>query len=248
MDDFVIEFFSAVYERKLRAKENNHCKYDDQYLQLFTSSLYLAAFVSSFGASKPCPKAVPLFFSEIAPVQRRGCEHYLPILCSSRDILCKSSQLWNFKDASKWMEYIPFVLFIGSRVITETPTSLIECGNETAGKSTLRKIRGVDHVNAEFEQFKAASEIARQVRHPYKKTMKCSSMPTLVIGIQLQIFHQLKGIDAVMFYALGFKNDASLLSAVITGIVNVQAHWSQSLLRIRSRGGFCFFKPACRCS
>ena len=146
------------------------------------------------------------------------------------------------------MEYIPFVLFIGSRVITETPTSLIECGNETARKSTLRKIRGVDHVNAEFEQFKAASEIARQVRHPYKKTMKCSSMPTLVIGIQLQIFHQLTGIDAVMFYALGFKNDPSLLSAVITGIVKVQAHWSQSLLRIRLRGGFCFFKPACRCS
>ncbi|KAH8500365.1 hypothetical protein H0E87_015576 [Populus deltoides] len=112
-----------------------------------------------------------------------------------------------------------FVLFIGSIVITETPTSLIECGNETARKSTLRKIRGVDHVNAEFEQFKAASEIARQVRHPYKKTMKCSSMPTLVIGIQLQIFHQLTGIDAVMFYALGFKNDPSLLSAVITGIV-----------------------------
>jgi hypothetical protein len=56
MDDFVIEFFSAVHERKLRAKENNHCNYDDQYLQLFTSSLYLAAFVSSFGASKPCPK------------------------------------------------------------------------------------------------------------------------------------------------------------------------------------------------
>jgi hypothetical protein len=141
-----------------------------------------------------------------------------------------------------------FVLFIGSIVITGTPTSLIECGNETAGKSTLRKIRGVDHVNAEFEQFKAASEIARQVWHPYKKTMKCSSMPTLVIGIQLQIFHQLTGIDAVMFYALGFKNDASLLSAVITGIVNVQAHWSQSLLQIRLRGGFCFFKPACRCS
>jgi len=118
-------------------------------------------------------------------------------------------------------------LFIGSIVITETPTSLIERGNETAGQSTLRKIRGVDNVNSEFEQIKAASEIARQVRHPYKKLMKRSSMPPLIIGILLQVFQQLTGINAIMFYApvlfqtVGFKNDASLLSAVITGIVNV---------------------------
>lgn len=54
MDDFLIKFFPVVYERKSRAKENNYCKYDDQMLQLFTSSLYLAALVASFGASKAC--------------------------------------------------------------------------------------------------------------------------------------------------------------------------------------------------
>ena len=48
-------------------------------------------------------------------------------------------------------------LFIGSIVITETPASLIERENKTTGKSTLKKIRGVDNVNAEFEQIKAAS-------------------------------------------------------------------------------------------
>ncbi|CAH2056729.1 unnamed protein product [Thlaspi arvense] len=54
MDDFLIKFFPRVHERKLHAKENNYCKYDDQLLQLFTSSLYLAALVSSFFASKAC--------------------------------------------------------------------------------------------------------------------------------------------------------------------------------------------------
>lgn len=54
MDDFLIKFFPKVHERKLHAKESNYCKYDDQVLQLFTSSLYLAALVSSFGASKAC--------------------------------------------------------------------------------------------------------------------------------------------------------------------------------------------------
>ena len=56
MDDFLIKIFPTVHERKFHATENNYCKYDNQYLQLFTSSLYLAALVSSFGASKACTK------------------------------------------------------------------------------------------------------------------------------------------------------------------------------------------------
>ena len=51
MDDFLIKFFPVVYEKKHRAKENNYCKYDSQLLQLFTSSLYLAAIVASFAST-----------------------------------------------------------------------------------------------------------------------------------------------------------------------------------------------------
>lgn len=56
MDDFLERFFPKVFERKHMAKENNYCKFDNQNLQLFTSSLYLAALVSSFIASKVCTK------------------------------------------------------------------------------------------------------------------------------------------------------------------------------------------------
>ena len=56
MDDFLIKFFPKVHERKLHAKENNYCKYDDQLLQLFMSSLYRAALVASFFVSKACTK------------------------------------------------------------------------------------------------------------------------------------------------------------------------------------------------
>lgn len=54
MDDFLRKFFPHVYERKKHAHENNYCKFDDEKLQLFTSSLYLAALVASFVASKLC--------------------------------------------------------------------------------------------------------------------------------------------------------------------------------------------------
>ncbi|KAK7379978.1 hypothetical protein VNO78_32282 [Psophocarpus tetragonolobus] len=52
MDDFLIEFFPKVYEKKhAHLEETDYCKYDDQILTLFTSSLYFAALVSTFGAS-----------------------------------------------------------------------------------------------------------------------------------------------------------------------------------------------------
>lgn len=52
MDDFLKEFFPKVYRRKQEhLKETDYCKYDDQILTLFTSSLYFAGLVSTFGAS-----------------------------------------------------------------------------------------------------------------------------------------------------------------------------------------------------
>ena len=56
MDEFLEKFFPGVFLKKHHVKEDNYCKFDDQYLQLFTSSLYLAAMVSSFFASKCCTK------------------------------------------------------------------------------------------------------------------------------------------------------------------------------------------------
>lgn len=52
MDDFLKEFFPKTYMRKQQhLEETDYCKYDNQILTLFTSSLYFAALVSTFGAS-----------------------------------------------------------------------------------------------------------------------------------------------------------------------------------------------------
>lgn len=180
-------------------------------------------------------QAVPLFLSEIAPVQHRGAVNILFQLFVTIGIFL--ANLVNYSTSklhpngwrvSLGLAGIPaFFLLIGGIVISETPASLIERGNEATGEKTLKKIRGVEDVKAEFEQIKLASDIARQVKHPFKKLMKRSSMPPLIIGVMLQVFQQFTGINAIMFYApvlfqtVGFKNDASLLSSVITGSVNV---------------------------
>lgn len=182
-------------------------------------------------------QAVPLFLTEIAPVHLRGAVNILFQLFVTIGIFI--ANLVNYGTSTMhpngWRVSLGLaaapavVLFIGSLIITETPPSLVEREKPEDGKRALQKIRGVDDVDAEFEEILHACEIARQVKQPFKKLMKKSSMPPLIIAICLQVFQQFTGINAIMFYApvlfqtLGFKSDASLLSSVITGLVNVSS-------------------------
>lgn len=305
MDDFLEKFFPEVYVRKHRAKEDNYCKYDNHTLQLFTSSLYLAALVSSFFASRMCTKlgrkptmqaaslfflvgvilnafamniemliigrillgvgvgfanqvrpvdrsparsyyhkpdfillhlqAVPLFLSEIAPVKIRGALNILFQLDVTIGILVANvvnyymseKHPWGWRAALGFAGAPACILCFGSLLITETPTSLIERQKLEQGRAMLKKIRGVDKVDAEFQELVRASEQARQVKNPFRNLMKRSSRPQLVIAIAMQVFQQFTGINAIMFYApvlfqtMGFKNDSSLLSSLIVGALNV---------------------------
>lgn len=52
MPDFLEKFFPEVYGKTQDPNLNsNYCKYDNQNLQLFTSSLYLAGLIATFFAS-----------------------------------------------------------------------------------------------------------------------------------------------------------------------------------------------------
>lgn len=52
MSHFLKKFFPVVYRKSLDPTiDSNYCKYDNQGLQLFTSSLYLAGLIATFFAS-----------------------------------------------------------------------------------------------------------------------------------------------------------------------------------------------------
>ncbi|XP_010277661.1 PREDICTED: sugar transport protein 13-like [Nelumbo nucifera] len=283
MPHFLKKFFPVVY-RKTNVTEavSNYCKYDNQGLQLFTSSLYLAALTATFFASYTTRRlgrkltmliagmffivgvilnaaaqdlamliigrillgcgvgfanqAVPLFLSEIAPTRIRGGLNILFQLNVTIGILFAS--LVNYGTAkikggwgwrlSLGLAGIPaFLLTAGALFVVDTPNSLIERGYLEEGKAVLRKIRGTDNIEPEFQELLEASRVAKQVKHPFRNLLKRRNRPQMVIAIALQIFQQFTGINAIMFYApvlfstLGFHNDASLYSAVITGAVNV---------------------------
>ncbi|RWV96454.1 hypothetical protein GW17_00040834, partial [Ensete ventricosum] len=309
MDDFLIKFFPKVYRRKTESKDSNYCKYDNQGLQLFTSSLYLAGLTATFFASYTtrnlgrkltmliagvfflvgvilngaaqdltmliigrillgcgvgfANQAVPLFLSEIAPTRIRGGLNILFQLNVTIGILFANLINYGTSKIHPWgwrlslsLAGVPALLLtLGALFVEDTPNSLVERGRLEEGKAVLKKIRGTDNVEPEFNEILEASRLAHQVKHPFRNLLKRRNRPQLVIAILLQvkrlntnrfswqlhvivrlihcfflprqIFQQFTGINAIMFYApvlfntLGFKSDASLYSAVITGAVNV---------------------------
>ncbi|XP_056685359.1 sugar carrier protein C-like [Spinacia oleracea] len=121
-------------------------------------------------------------------------------------------------------------ILVGSLILPETPNSLIEQGKPDEAKKQLLKIRGVDNVDAEFQDLVTASDASKKVEDPWKSLLKDRQYrPPLIFAFFILMFQQLTGINVIMFYApvlfktIGFANDASLMSVVITGGVNVVA-------------------------
>ncbi|XP_077210997.1 sugar transport protein MST4-like [Tasmannia lanceolata] len=283
MPDFLAKFFPDVYHRVKyeNVPNSNYCKYDNQGLRLFTSSVHLVGLTATFFASYTTRKlgrrltmliagiffvigvilnaaaqdlamlivgrillgcgvgfanqAAPVFLSEITPTRIRGGLNIFFQLNVTIGILIANLVNYGTAEIHPWgwrlslgLAGIPALLLtLGSILVVDTPNSLIERGRFEEGKAVLVKIRGTKNVDPEFNELVEASLIAQEVKHPFRNLLKRRNRPQLVIVVCLQIFQQFTGIDAIMFYApvlfntLGFKNGASLYSAVITSAVTV---------------------------
>ncbi|RWR90406.1 sugar carrier protein C isoform X1 [Cinnamomum micranthum f. kanehirae] len=183
-------------------------------------------------------QAAPMFLSEIALPQKRGIWNSGFQLMITIGILV--ANLVNYgtgkmKGDIGWrlslgLAAVPgIIVFVGTFFLPETPNSLIERGDEGKALTMLKKIRGVEDVNEEFADLLEASEASKKVKNPWRAIVTRKYRPQFLITLLIPFFQQLTGINVVMFYApvlfqtLGFKNDASLMSAVITGLVNVLA-------------------------
>ncbi|XP_073011581.1 sugar transport protein MST4-like [Typha latifolia] len=281
MDGFLIKFFPEVYSRNQEEADSNYCKYDNQGLQLFTSSLYLAGLTATLfaayttrnlgrrmtmliagvfsitgvifnGAAQNLAmlivgrillgcgvgfanQAVPVFLSEIAPTRIRGGLNILFQLNVTIGILFANLVNYGTSKLNPWgwrlslsLAGIPAVLLtLGALLIVDTPNSLIERGHLDEGKAVLKNMRGTDDIEFELNQLLEASRVSHRVKHPFCNLLLRRNRPPLIIAILLQIFQQCTGINMIMFYTLvlfklvGFKSNATLYSALITGMVNV---------------------------
>ncbi|KAM3704715.1 hypothetical protein ACJW31_03G026700 [Castanea mollissima] len=272
MAPFLQKFFPSVYHKEALYKSTNqYCKFDSVTLTMFTSSLYLAALLASFGASWVTKKAgrkismltgglvflagaiinaaaqniamliigrillgigvgfanqaVPLYLSEMAPYKLRGSLNIIFQLCLTTGILIANVVNYltpKIKGGYGWRvslggAAIPALfIVISSFFLPNTPNSMLEKNEPKKARAILRRIRGVSdrEIEAEFEDLVAASEASKAYR------------PQLVMSMAIPFFQQFTGINVIMFYApklfktIGFGDDASLLSALITGGIN----------------------------
>ncbi|KAK9085066.1 hypothetical protein Sjap_025477 [Stephania japonica] len=183
-------------------------------------------------------QSVPLYLSEMAPYKFRGALNIGFQLMITIGIL--AANILNFftdkiKAGYGWRislggAAVPAIMItLGSFFVPDTPNSILERSNPTKAKEMLRKIRGTNDVDEEFNDLVAAGEASKLVEHPWKNIWLRKYRPQLVFSVLIPFFQQVTGINVIMFYApvlfktLGFGGNASLMSAVITGLVNVIA-------------------------
>ncbi|QHO18076.1 Sugar transport protein [Arachis hypogaea] len=169
-----------------------------------------------------CNQSVPIYLSKMAPAKIRGALNIGFQMMITIGIL--GANLLNFatsKHKNRWrvslgVGDVPAILLcVGSLCLEETPNSLIERGQHVKAKTMLQKIRGTNNVDEEYQDLKNI------IRRRYR--------PQLSFCFFILFFQQLTGINVIMFYAPvlftipGFGSDASLMSAIITGGVNVLA-------------------------
>ncbi|XP_077247132.1 sugar transport protein MST3-like [Tasmannia lanceolata] len=183
-------------------------------------------------------QAVPLYLSEMSPPRLRGALNILFQLATTIGIL--AANLVNFgtnkiKEGYGWrvslgLAVVPAaILTFGAIFLPDTPNSLIDRGQRDKAKAILEKVRGSKQVEEEFQDLVEARETSKQITNPWSNIMKRKYRPQLVMAIMIPAFQQLTGINVIMFYVpvlfktLGFGDNGSLFSAVITGAVNVVA-------------------------
>lgn len=181
---------------------------------------------------------MPLYLSEMAPYRFRGALNIGFQLSITIGILVANvlnyffSKIhggWGWRLSLGGAMVPALIITIGSLVLPDTPNSMIERGQHEEARAKLRRVRGVDDVDEEFNDLVVASEESKKVEHPWRNLLQRKYRPQLTMAIAIPFFQQLTGINVIMFYApvlfdtIGFGSDASLMSAVITGLVNVFA-------------------------
>ncbi|XP_031492902.1 sugar transport protein MST3-like [Nymphaea colorata] len=183
-------------------------------------------------------QSVPVYLSEMAPPKIRGALNIGFQLFITIGILVanlvnygtnKIKAGWGWRLSLALAAVPAIIMTVGSVFLPDTPNSLIERGHHEKARRMLQRIRGTTNVEEEYQDLVLASEASKQVKHPWANILKRKYRPQLVMALAIPFFQQLTGINVIMFYApvlfktIGFGSNASLVSAVITGGVNVVA-------------------------
>ncbi|XP_047947022.1 sugar carrier protein C-like [Salvia hispanica] len=199
--------------------------------------LILGRILQGFGVGFSI-QSVPLYLSEMAPYKYRGGLNIGFQLCITIGILAANLLNYAFnkiKGGFGWRlslggAAVPAaIVTIGALALPETPNFMIERGKHDEARAKLRRLRGVDDVDQEFNDIVKACEASKNVEYPWRNLFKKKYRFYLMMAIAIPLFQGLSGINVIMFYvpvvfkSVGFNSHAALMSTVFTGGVNVLA-------------------------
>lgn len=180
-------------------------------------------------------QSAPLYIAEMAPPRHRGTFNNGFQLTISIGYI--SATLVNFgtqkiKGDLGWrislaLATVPAsLLTLAAIFLPDSPNSLVQRGTDLQeATALLQKIRGVADVDKELQDIITASQVSKTVPDPFRQIIRAKYRPQLVMALLIPFFQQVTGINVIAFYApvlfrsIGLGESASLMSAVVTGVV-----------------------------
>lgn len=195
--------------------------YDVLYTYRFI--LGLAVGVASF--------TVPLYLSEIAPKRFRGgfVAMYQQLLTVGIFVIYVSNTLiGNHYHSWRPMLYViaipGLIMFLGAFIILESPRWLMLKKQQNKAKSVLEKV-----CNRPQDIQEQLSEINTTLQKDGRSTWHNLKLKpfwkVLILGILVQVFQQLAGINAIIYYSSSIFHSAGLTNpataTIVIGLVNM---------------------------
>lgn len=187
----------------------------------------------------------PAYIAEVAPAHLRGrlgslqqlaivvgifialvCDYFIALgaggSAEAPFLFNISAWRWMF-----WTEIPPAVLYgVAALMIPESPRYLVARGRTQEAAKVLEKVIGGD-VQAKIADILQTVLVERKPKFSDLLSRSGGLLPIVWIGIGLSILQQFVGINVIFYYssvlwqAVGFSEENSLLITVITGVVNI---------------------------
>ncbi|MGD9108315.1 MAG: sugar porter family MFS transporter [Gammaproteobacteria bacterium] len=173
---------------------------------------------------------VPLYISEIAPVEKRGGLVILNTIAVTGGIVIAYFVDWGFSYIAGWrwmlgVGMIPaLIMGLGLLTLPRSPRWLMKRGLLEEAKIALQKVRSKERVEKEIQEI---AKIITIEKDRWANLLKPIYFPVIIVGIGLAVIQQVTGINVILYYApiifkiAGFKGTTSQMLATLgMGVTN----------------------------